>query len=245
MIRTGHLDLKRIVGLTGNYGSGKTELAINLALNIAKQNKKTFILDLDIVNPYFRCREARHLMKAHNIEVIIPEDDKVYADLPIIVPQIKGIIKREEGSVILDIGGDDVGARVLSHLSDSLNQEELDLFMVLNANRPFTEQKKGVIKIMREIEDASHYKITGILSNTHLINLTSKETIINGYKLALEVEETTGLPIKFVAIEERLLDSFTEDEFKYPIFPIKRYMLPPWENDPGEKELVDAKSADR
>lgn len=236
------MKFKRIVGITGNYGSGKTEIAINLALYLSNL-RKTFIVDLDIVNPYFRCREAKELMHSRGVEVVIPEGDKVYADLPIIVPQIKGVIKRVEGSVILDIGGDDVGARVISHLTDSLKQQDLDLFMVLNANRPHTDKKNGVVKIMREIEEASRYKITGILCNTHLINLTTKETIMNGYELALEVHEETGLPIKFVTIEESILDMFDEKEFDYPIFPIRRFMLSPWETSPVNKELVDAKSA--
>jgi MinD-like ATPase involved in chromosome partitioning or flagellar assembly len=239
------LDFKRIVGLTGNYGSGKTELAINLAISLANQKIKTYILDLDIVNPYFRCREARDLMKSRGINVVIPEGDKVYADLPIIVPQIKGTIKGEDGTVILDIGGDDVGARVISHLTDSIKQEELDLFMVMNANRPFTEKRGGVIDIIKEIEDASKYKITGILCNTHLIELTTRDTIIDGYNLALDVQKETGLPIHFVAIEEKLLGLFSEKEFKCPIFPIRRYMLPPWESSLKSKELVNAKIADR
>jgi len=237
------LELKRIVGLTGNYGSGKTELAINLALFLATQRKDINIIDLDIVNPYFRCREARELMKSQGIRVIIPEGDQVFADLPIIVPEIKGAVKSKKGTLILDIGGNDVGAKVLSHLSDSLMQDEFDLLMVLNGNRPFTETKDGAIKIMDEIENSSKFKITGILCNTHLIEFTTRETIMDGYKLACEVKEATGLPIIFVAIEEKIVSLFDEGDFDHPIFPVKRYMLPPWGDSKESKEYADAKSA--
>jgi hypothetical protein len=239
------LDFKRIIGFTGNYGSGKTEIAVNYTILCADNKKKTYILDLDIVNPYFRCREARDLMTSLGINVVIPEGDKVHADLPIIVPQIKGTIKREDGNVILDIGGDDIGARVLSHLSGTLLQEELDLLMVLNGNRPFTDQVSGAVKMIHEIEAASSFKITGIVSNTHLINLTTKDTVLDGYKLALDVEAKTRIPIKFVSIEEKILHHFTGAEFSHPIFPIKRMMLPPWDTDMMNKEQFNAKSNNR
>ena len=48
-----------IVIIVGNYGSGKTEVSINLAVNQRRAGSEVKVADLDLVNPYFRTREAR------------------------------------------------------------------------------------------------------------------------------------------------------------------------------------------
>ena len=217
-----------IVLIVGNYGSGKTEVAVNLAIRLSEQ-QNVCIADLDIVNPYFRCREARREMESFGVRVINPEGDYLAADLPIILPEIRGAVLGGEGTLIFDVGGDDVGARVLSSLADVLGGASCTMLQVLNARRPFTETVEGCLKIGREIEVASRLKITGLISNTHLLEETEVSTVLDGLRLAREVGEAAGLPVSFATANESLRGGIDAENAKCPILWIKRRMLRPWE----------------
>jgi hypothetical protein len=218
---------QRIVLIVGNYGSGKTEVAVNLAIRLSKQHSIS-IADLDIVNPYFRCREAREEMEGLGIRVINPQGDYHAADLPIILPEIRGAILDGEGTLLCDVGGDDVGARVLSSLADVLADRPCTMLQVLNARRPFTDTVAGCLKIRGEIEAASRLRITGLVSNTHLLEDTDVPTILEGLRLAREVGKAADLPVAFMTAEERLRDGFDARKAGCPVLWIRRRMLPPW-----------------
>jgi hypothetical protein len=229
----------RIVLIVGNYGSGKTEVAVNLAIRLSA-DRDVCIADLDIVNPYFRCREARVEMERHGIRVINPDGEFQAADLPIILPEVRGVVSGGEATLICDVGGDDVGARVLSSLADVFADQPYTMLQVINARRPFTETVEGCLKIGREIEAASRLRITGIVSNTHLLEETDAATIAEGLDLAREVSRTAGLPLAFVTANEELCgDSeshqaagdrgvFDPERAGCPVLWIRRRMLPPW-----------------
>ena len=216
-----------IVLIVGNYGSGKTEVAVNLAIRLSAQQDVS-IADLDIVNPYFRCREARHEMEAFGVRVINPEGEYQAADLPIILPEIRGAVLAEKGTLIFDVGGDDVGARVLSSLADVFADRPYAMLQILNARRPFTQTAEGCLKIGREIEAASRLQVTGLVSNTHLLEETDAETVLDGLRLAREVGAEAGLPVSFVTANESLRGAFDVDQADCPVLWIKRRMLPPW-----------------
>lgn len=217
----------RIVVIVGNYGSGKTEVAVNLAIHLASR-AKVAIADLDIVNPYFRCREARVEMEGHGIRVINPEGDYQSADLPIILPEIRGGILEGNDPLLFDVGGDDLGARVLSSLADVFVDRPYSMLQVLNARRPFTETVEGCLKIRREIEAASRLRVSGLVSNTHLMEETDTATVIEGFQLASEVGRAAGLPVAFVTADEQLRDVLDTSKIGCPILWIRRRMLPPW-----------------
>jgi len=170
---------QRILLIVGNYGSGKTEVAVNLAIHLAAQQSVS-IVDLDIVNPYFRCREAREEMEGFGIRVINPDGDYHAADLPIILPEIRGAVLKGDGKLILDVGGDDVGARVLSSLADVFAGQTYNMLQIVNAKRPFTGTVDGCLKIGSEIEAASRLRITGLVSNSHLLEETDAQTVLDG-----------------------------------------------------------------
>ena len=218
---------ERVVLIVGNYGSGKTEVAVNLAIRLSG-HQKVSIADLDIVNPYFRCREARNEMESFGIRVINPEGDYQAADLPIVLPEVRGAVLDEEGTLIFDVGGDDVGARVLSSLADVFAGRSCTMLQVLNAKRPFTETVEGCLKIKSEIEAASRLRITGLVSNTHLLEETDTSTVLEGLRLAREVARASGLPVSFVTANEDLRDGFDAENVGCPVLWIKRRMLPPW-----------------
>jgi len=225
---------KSILIIVGGYGSGKSEVAVNLSRHLVTTGTAPVaIADLDIVNPYFRSREAAKQLEALGIRVINPGGGQAYADLPIILPEIKGAIEQRQGMVVLDVGGDDVGARVLSSLAKSFEENAYEMLLVLNANRPFTSHVDGCLKMLNEIEAASRLKFTGIVSNTHLLEETTVQTILDGLTLARKVSGRSGLPVKFVSGLKTVLECDELDELEIPVLPLERRLLKPWETNAG------------
>ncbi len=223
---------KGIIVIVGGYGSGKSEVAVNLCRHLAaSQSDPVAIADLDIVNPYFRSREAAGRLRNLGVRVISPSGGQAYADLPIILPEIKGAIEQNVGMLVLDIGGDDVGARVLSSLAEAFSDNSYELLLVLNGNRPFTADADGCLKMIREIEESSRLKFTGIIANTHLMEHTTPAIVRDGLALAREVSRRSGLPVVFVSVVADLADGPDLAIKDIPVLPLNRLLLKPWEKD--------------
>jgi len=219
----------RVIAIVGNYGSGKTEVSVNLSLQLARRGSHIHIADLDIVNPYFRCREASLLMEANGIRVVVPQGAQAWADLPIILPEIRGMLHPAPGTIsIFDVGGDDVGARALASFRTSIADGEYQLWQVINAKRPFTDTVAGCLAMRASIEKTSRFTVTGWLVNSHLIDQTTPEVILDGWRLAQDVAAETGLPIRLVAIMDELADAPELGEIDAPILRLTRLMTPPW-----------------
>lgn len=222
---------KRIVIFAGAYGSGKTEVAVNYAIQLAQDSQDTVsIVDLDIVNPYFRSREAALEMETFGIRPINPLGEHSHADLPIIVPQIRASIESSSGRVVIDVGGDDLGARVLSSMHDAFETAQYEFLMVLNANRPFTSTVDGALKMMRDIETSARLNFTGIVSNTHLIGETTPQTILDGITLSTAVSKRAGIPLVFASGMDKVISKITAEDTAVPLFSLSRRMLKPWEH---------------
>ncbi len=218
----------RVTVFTGNFGSGKTEVAVNFTLLLAEHETGVRIADLDIVNPYFRCREATDLMQEAGVEVVAPAGGWRHADLPIILPEIKGMVESRRSRTVLDVGGDPVGARILGSLAGSFGEDELDLIVVLNANRPFTDTVDGACRMIDDIQEASRLGVTGLVGNTHLMEDTTSDVIRRGEDLLLEVSGALDLPVRFVTVIRELLAGWTGPPPTAPVLAITRHMTPPW-----------------
>jgi len=215
--------------IVGGYGSGKTEVAVNLAIQLADSGHAVKIADLDIVNPYFRCREARVLMERHGIGVVVPPGSQTWADLPIIMPEVRGMLHPPEGQVsIFDVGGDPVGARLLSSFVDSLAGADYYLWQVVNSRRPFNETVEGCLAMQTDIEEASRLRVSALIANSHLIAETTADVILEGYRLVAEVARRNGLPVVFATAMGELADSPSLAEIDVPVLRLERYMTPPW-----------------
>jgi hypothetical protein len=220
---------ERVIAVVGSYGSGKTEVAVNLSLQLAGAGVRVQIADLDLVNPYFRCREARDLMTSHGIRVVVPPGAQVWADLPIVLPEIRGMLHPPDGVVsIFDVGGDDVGARALASFRTSIADGDYELWQVINAKRPFTNTVAGCVEMRRAIEQASRWRVTGLLVNTHLVDATTAETVLDGWQLARAVSGETGVPIRLVAVMAPLAGQAELAVIDAPVLTLRRHMLPPW-----------------
>ncbi len=221
---------QNVIVIVGGFGSGKSEVSVNLARLLARTGTDPVVIaDLDIVNPYFRSREAAATLASHGIKSLIPAGAYAMADLPIIVPEIKTAIQRAEGKLILDVGGDDTGARVLSSLADAFTPGQYDMLLTLNAYRPFTADVAGALKMMEEIESSGKLKFTGLISNSHLIEQTTVAEVYHGIDLARQVSNETGLPICFVSVIENIARQLERRKVPYPVLALDRSLLKPWE----------------
>jgi len=221
-------DIKGIVVIVGNFGSGKTEVSINLAVNRKRAGLDVKIADLDLVNPYFRTREARKPLSELGIEVVVPDERYLQADLPILSPVISGLIRRPSALTLIDAGGNDVGATVLAALADSLRNKSVHMFQVVNPYRPFTDTIESCLKMRGEIEKASKMTINGIIGNANLIDDTSVDNVYSGYDFVKALSDESLLPLKFITAPLELLPQIDTKRFSCAVLPIERQLVPPW-----------------
>lgn len=219
--------MKRIQIITGHYGSGKTEYAVNLAKTLAQSRDNVVLADLDIVNPYFRSYEQTKMLEAAGVRVIVTSCGGV-ADIPALNPAVMAVFQDKSLTGVLDIGGDPIGARVLARFAHQIRSDEYDLLFVLNANRPETRDAESALAYIRSIEAESHLTVTGIVNNTHLCAETTPGEILKGATLAKELSGKTGLPVVHHAVQKKFL-SQVSDQLSEPVLPIDIYMKKPWE----------------
>ncbi len=221
------LDDKRIRIIIGHYGSGKSEFSVNYAVKLAQMGKKVALADLDIVNMYFRSREKALEMEGVGIKVIGSQINAPAIEVPSISAEVYTPLQDESYNLILDVGGDQVGARALGRYVEYFKEGNYDMFFVLNANRPETQTVEKVLEYMVKIQDVSRAKITGIVNNTHLLKSTTSEDVLRGQKLALEVQERTGIKLRYISVLENVIPSLPKD-LEGEIFPIKLFMRDEW-----------------
>ncbi len=215
--------------MVGSLGSGKTEIAINYSLYCRRNYDQVAIVDLDMVNPYFRTREVRDRLNTKGLKVITPEGGMIYADLPFVSPEIKGLMQNTNYHLILDVGGDNKGAVILGYFRDLISNENYEMLLVVNSYRPFTQNLPQIRQMAQEIEDSSRLKITGIVSNPNLGTQTDQEVIRKGHMLIKEAAVKLNLPIKFISIDKRFYQKISLEDFDQPIFYLERFMRLPWE----------------
>ncbi|MDR5659827.1 ATP-binding protein [Serpentinicella sp. ANB-PHB4] len=218
---------KRVRIIVGHYGSGKTEFAVNYALYLAQHNKKVALADLDIVNPYFRSREKSSLLEEKGIEVISSNVKGLNSDLPAVSSAIMGPLQDETYEVILDVGGDSVGARALARYMNKIKDEQCDIFFVLNANRRETQTPEGALEHINDIERVIDKKITGLINNTHLLRDTTIEDIQRGQALCSVLSKEKDIPIKYISVMEIVAKALPRD-IKDRLFPLKMLMREDW-----------------
>jgi tRNA uridine 5-carbamoylmethylation protein Kti12 len=221
------MDYKRLTIVLGHYGTGKTEIAINYARYIKETGHDVDIVDLDIVNPYFRSREVRReLFDKWGIKVIGADEKYMNADMPALSRDIYSVIQDKEKYAVFDVGGDDAGAIAFGQYHNIISNKDVDVLFIVNVNRPFTKDADSVIKYIKLVENAARISVTHLVNNTHLSYDTSIEDVIKGQKVVEEVSRITGIPVKMTAakrdITERLI------EMGYEVFPIDLYMKAPW-----------------
>lgn len=217
----------RIRIIIGNYGTGKTEFSVNYAMKLAAQKKKVALVDLDVVNLYFRSREKQEMLEEAGIRVISSSIKGKGADLPAISAEVATPLQDQTYQVVLDVGGDSIGARVLGMYTQYFTGNNFDMFFIVNANRPDSQTKEHVLQHIESIARVSKTHPTALVNNTHLLRETSLEDLSRGQKLCREISAETGLPIRYVSVLESLADQISED-YEGEVFPINMTMREAW-----------------
>ena len=200
--------MKRLTLFLGHYGSGKTNLAVNWAMNMAKSGKSVEIADLDIVNPYFRTKDSQKELEAAGVKVIALPFANSSVDLPSIPSEAYALVEDKSRYGVLDIGGDERGAYALGRFSPYIREEDnYDMFYVVNFHRPLTRNAEDAYYCMKVIEVASGLVFTGILNNSNLGAETTVETITETYGEADKLSKLSGIPIVAVTAEKSIATS--------------------------------------
>ena len=199
--------VKRVTILCGHYGSGKTNIAVNIALALKNKYQKVALADMDIVNPYYRHKAASETLMKAGVRLIASEFANSTVDFPALPSELYSVIDDKETRFVLDIGGDDRGALALGRLTSALKDgNDYEMLFVVNKHRPLTQTPQDAFAIMREIETACGLAFTGIANNPNIGVETTEKTIADGAEYAKEVSRLAGLPIKFTAAKENLAD---------------------------------------
>ena len=199
---------KRVTLLCGHYGSGKTNIAVNLALKWAGEGEKVTIADLDIVNPYFRTKDSARELEMAGVKLIVSPYANTNVDVPALPQELNAVTEDRSRLAILDVGGDDRGALALGRWAPAIREEnDYDMLFVFNASRPLTRTPQAAIEILREIEEAGGIPFTGIVNNTHLGSETTPEMVLQSVEAAGELSRLTRLPLRFTAVRKDLAGS--------------------------------------
>jgi len=211
---------KRILILAGHYGSGKTNIAVGLAMEKKRHGRSVAVADLDIVNPYFRTKDSAEDLAAQGIRLISSEYANSNVDIPALPQEMYAVIDEVETSFILDIGGDDRGALALGRLTPAiLRENDYEMLMVLNFYRPLTRDLFAMQEIMKEIETAAGIRFTGLINNSNLGEETTAEDVLATVELADQFSLQTGLPLVMTTVREDLYEAL---EKKIPdLFPLQ------------------------
>lgn len=218
---------KRINIFCGHYGSGKSEISVNSAVSVKSAYDDVLLVDLDIVNPFFRSLDAKNKLETLGISVIAPEFANTNVDVPVIGPEIAAALRNQNRRVILDVGGDEDGARVLGRYFFDIPQQDYDMFFVFNRSRPMTRDLSETIEYINEIQLASRLKITRLINNTHYLGETTPEDVLYGAELAREISEKTGIPLAASCV----MKGFKHDiasRIDHPLFVLDNHILMPF-----------------
>lgn len=211
--------------ICGHYGCGKTNLALNLALEAASDGPVTLV-DLDVVNPYFRSSDYRELLKTYNVRLIAPVFAGTTLDTPTLPPEIFSIFAPNSGKVFIDAGGDDAGATALGGLSARLKETGYELIYVINRYRALSQTPEECAALLKEIEAASRLKAGGLVNNSHLGPETTLVQLQEALPFAQETARLTGLPLLYsTAPDFSLADRKAPEGFRV----VRRLVTFAWE----------------
>ena len=228
---------KKMFVLIGNYGSGKTELALNFAIRAAANGERTELLDLDMVNTYFRLTEPGRLMRMKDIRVVSPNFTNSSVETLSLPAEVQSAFAMDWDTVVFDVGGDAVGSTALGRYHqdfEALEPGALEVLNVVNIRRPLSGTVEKIIRLQQEMEAHSRLTITGMINNTNLAQATTPDELRDGYEMIRRVSEETGVPVLYTSGKKALLDRFLsenhDERYIGTPFPIDTYMARDWES---------------
>ena len=229
--------MKRYYVIIGNFGSGKTELALNMAFKAAKEGQKVTLVDIDVINPYFRSTERKAELEAAGIRLISPNFTSSGVEVPSIPAEIFSVFSDNSDLVIFDVGGDPVGSIAMGQYYGYFKElENFEVWYVINCRRPLSSGADENLEMIGKITGVSRLKVTGILNNTNLAHETTVNDLMDGVDITREVSERSGLPIIGTVGTPEVLSAFVKEaeemgvspELIGELCPIERYMHRDW-----------------
>ena len=201
------MNYKRITLLCGHYGGGKTNIAVNMALDLSRDHEKVVIADLDIVNPYFRTVDSEEDLREAGVKLVVSSYANSNVDIPALPQEMYSLVDDKSLTCVVDVGGDDRGAYALGRISGAIREEnDYDMFLVINRYRPLTPDAESTLEIMHEIEAAASLPFTGIINNSNLAAETEPETVLASVDYAEEVAALAGLPLVMTSVEKSVAE---------------------------------------
>lgn len=223
--------------VVGHYGVGKTNFTLNLALDLARSGMAVKLVDLDVVNPYFRSSEYRALLADAGVDLIAPTMANTSVDLPSLSAGVDGAFewaRSEQGRIVLvDVGGDDAGATALGRYSAKVSAGAYAMFYVVNHYRNLTRKAIEALEILDEIQIKSGLRATAVVNNSHLKHDTTLQTILDARAFGQEAADLLQVPM--VALTRPILpvdgldaddSQTTGDSAEYPV---QILVTTPWE----------------
>ena len=206
--------MKKIVILIGNYCSGKTEIAMNMAMLSASQGKRTQVIDLDRINDYFRMSDHIQMLIDKCINVVSPSFVGKGLTQTVMPAQVASAFDSDWDLVIFDVGGDQDGALSLARYHQdfaALEPGQLEVYDIVNVFRPMSESPEKIIKLKGELEGFARQTVTGFVNNSNLLNYASADDLRQGYDILRETSDLTGIPIVHTTGRKKFLDEFLAD----------------------------------
>lgn len=222
-----NLPKARILVLVGNYGSGKTEISLNLALKLARRGEKVTLVDLDIVNPYFRSSERTELLEKEGVKVYAPSFAMSTVDVPSLPADIQAVFADKSRRVIFDVGGDDTGAAALGQYKPYFDQDDVEVLFVVNAFRPLSGDADSVCDLMLRVAGRSRLSPTAVINNANVAWETEDSDLVRGEELLREVSTRMNLPIGYLCAKQDILDKLP-DHLSGERIAIDILMRPEW-----------------
>ncbi len=215
--------------IIGAYGSGKSEYAIHLAREKKAQGENVVLVDMDVVNPYFRSREIRSEFIAEGMDIIAPENEYSFTDVPMLSPRIMGAIQDNSQTVILDVGGDPAGCRTLARFTQAISIRGYKMVFVINTKRPFTSTSDEITQMKKALEEASQLQISEFVCNANLMEYTDAQIVGEGISIINKVAINTSTPFYHYLVLDKYED-LVPDSLKGKVRKIMKYTLrKPWE----------------
>ena len=222
-----NLPKARILVLVGNYGSGKTEISLNLALKLARRGERVTLVDLDIVNPYFRSSERTELLEKEGVKVYAPSFAMSTVDVPSLPADIQAVFADKSRRVIFDVGGDDTGAAALGQYKPYFDQDDVEVLFVVNAFRPLSGDADSVCDLMLRVAGRSRLSPTAVINNANVAWETEESDLVRGEELLHEVSTRMNLPIGYLCAKQDILDKLP-DHLSGERIAIDILMRPEW-----------------
>lgn len=228
--------MKQVYVLIGNYGSGKTELALNIAFRAAAEGKKTEVLDLDMVNTYFRLTDRGNMIRSKEIRLVSPNFAGSNVETLSLPGEVASAFAMDWDTVVFDVGGDPTGANALGRYYEDfaeLPEGSLQVLNVVNTRRPLAGTVERVTKLLHDLERFSRQKVHGFINNTNLASMAGPEDLRDGYEIIRQASIETGVPVLYTTGRKELLDQFLSEghDEKYIGTPmaIDTYMHRDWD----------------